>query len=527
MRKNLLLALVILLPACGDEQQASSAPSQDAGVDADAFDAPDAEPDGTVDGAADVGVDAGAGCMSGGADEQIARFETTYCEPMGAALCAAAQDCGCGKLNGFPGVTACEAAWRTRCLESVEVFREAMAAGQLRYCEGPAKDCVEAVRKANEGCQPSVPAGTLPLGCVLMLSLNAGDGETCDAPGFGCSEGRGLCSPPDGTCAPPPAKGEPCASVCAEGLVCGSDETCRSGASGESCSSGRDCSPPLACVGGTCAPALAENTPCSQDTECVPGLACRSGACLAVEEACSDTWTCGGNASCVATRARVCEPAAALGEDCSYAEDCLSGAFCDGGVCAPLPGSGAPCADGVLCADGLACALATGTCGDVPGEGDPCALGVLGPFVCEEGLACLGDVCGALPTEGQTCGSGTNDCADGLGCEFKTDGSNVCVPVSGPGAACSNDSQCQEGSYCEFSSMVCTAVAGAGEPCEDGNECGPEGACVPSSPGGNFVCAPTPSLGEPCFDACRDGLVCRSVAESGTCVAPICDAIAY
>jgi hypothetical protein len=527
MRKLLPLAILLLLPGCGDDPSAATVPAQDAGTDLDGSDASETEPDSAVDTGGDVEADAGAGCMSGGADEQIARFETTYCEPLGAALCAAAQACGCGDLDGFPDASACEAAWRTWCLESVEMFRDAMAAGQLRYCEGPAKSCLEAVRNANEGCQPSVPAGTIPLGCVLMLSLNAREGEVCDAPGFGCNEGRGLCSPPDGICAPPPQGGEPCASVCAEGLVCGSDETCREGAAGDTCASGRDCSPPLACVGGTCATALNEQAGCSEDTECAAGLACRSGACSVVAEACADAWTCGDNAACVATRARACEPAAALGETCSYAEDCLAGAFCDGGTCAALPGSGAPCADGVLCAEGLACELASGTCGNVPGEGDPCALGVLGPFVCDAGLACLGDTCGAMPSEGQTCGAGTNACADGLGCEFKTDGTNVCVPRVGPGAACTNDSQCSAGSYCEFSTMLCRPVANTGESCEDGNECGPDGACVPASPGGNFVCAPTPSLGDLCFDACGEGLVCRPVANSGTCAAPICDAIAY
>lgn len=467
------------------------------------------------------------GCATGTADEQLALLDATYCGPMASVLCSAAMACGCGDLEDFPDKAACESRWRAKCYHVAQAYRAAMDQGILTYCPGPAQACIQALSVVTAACREGGAVGTIPQGCVLMLSVNTTLGDTCPDHGWGCDEGKGYCSSDDGTCVALPGLGESCDGVCEEGLVCNSAYKCAIGLAGDVCVSGRDCDPALACVGGKCGEALPAQGTCTTDWDCRAGLACQSGTCGAIADPCTDPDSCGENAACVATRARVCKPARKVGEPCLQTEDCVPSAFCDQGSCALRPGDGSPCGEGVYCAAGLACGSSSGSCGSIPGLGDPCALGPMGPFLCEDGLACLSGTCASAPGLAKPCGDGTFVCADGLGCEFKSDGTNVCVAKADAGAPCSNDSQCQAGTYCEFSTLLCTAVGAPGTPCDDGNECGPLGSCVAPEPGSPFVCVPMPGLGDPCFSDCAPNAVCHPVVESGTCAPPVCSAITY
>lgn len=469
------------------------------------------------------------GCVGGSADDQLARFETTYCGPMAEVVCSAASECGCGTISGFPDQAACEASWRQRCMASAQRFRDDINSGILQYCEVAAAGCIDAYRVVNGACLSGMPEETLPAGCVLMLTVDTKPGETCPMQGVGCNDGRGICSPYDASCsATLPKVGAACEGVCTDGAVCNAEGSCVFGAVGDDCESERDCRLPLACVAGRCAEALGEEASCTEDDACVPGLACSpANLCAAVTEPCIEPADCGENALCTATQARVCEPVADDGLPCMGNEDCSAASWCDAETCTARPDNGLPCASGVWCAPGLACNLATGLCAAIPQDGEPCALSEQGPFVCAESLACLSDTCAPLPGQGETCGSGNNACSDGLGCSFNTDGTSTCEPRVGDGEPCTNDRQCLAGNYCEYSTMLCTTVAATGAPCEDGNECGPAGSCVPDSPGGPFVCAPLPSAGEACHLECETAAVCHSVVSAGVCAAPVCGVIAF
>ncbi|PKN44357.1 MAG: hypothetical protein CVU59_11845, partial [Deltaproteobacteria bacterium HGW-Deltaproteobacteria-17] len=389
--------------------------------------------------------------------------------------------------------------------------------------------CIEAYGVANGACRSGMPEETLPAGCVLMLNVDTQPGETCPMPGVGCNEGRGVCSPYDATCsATLPERGAACEGVCTDGSVCSAGGLCVAGNPGDDCGSERDCRLPLACIAGRCAEAAVEDAVCIEDDACVPGLACSAqDLCAVVEAPCTDPTDCGENALCTATQARVCEPVAEDGQPCTQDQDCGAASWCDTDLCAPRPGDAQPCAAGVWCAPGLACSLATGLCAAIPQDGEPCALSAMGPFVCDEGLACLSDTCGPLPGPGEPCGSGDNACAEGLGCSFNTDGTSTCEPRVGAGETCTNDRQCLEGTYCEYATMLCTTVATTGAPCEDGNECGPAGACVPESGGGPFVCAPLPTTGQACYLECEAASVCHAVVTAGVCAAPVCGVVGF
>jgi hypothetical protein len=467
-------------------------------------------------------------CPGGDPDAQLAILDEAFCRPMAEEACDAALTCGCPDvLAGFPDRPACVTAWRDRCVGRLAEWREDLASGAVRTCPQAAARCVEAYRPLLRGCLREMPAETLPAGCVQLFSVDTRPGQVCPLPGIGCDGGRGICSPFDGKCtAGVPGADEPCEGVCEDGLVCGNGGRCVPGATGDACDDRRDCRTSLACVGGTCLEPLPVDGACGEDTECLPGLRCADETCAAPPAACDGPAACGQNAACLASSARLCVLRTGLGEPCD-GDDCATGAWCDGGTCAALPGDPEPCADGVRCAPGLACGTISGLCAPLPGDGEPCAMNEQGPFVCADGLACLGDLCGSLPGQGEPCGSGDHSCAEGLGCAFNTDGTSTCEPQVGPGEPCSNDRQCLAGTYCEYALNLCATYVPAGAPCDDGNECGPDGSCVDAGAGGAFVCVPMPGLGEPCALECVAEAVCRFTTDFGACVPPVCAEIPF
>ncbi len=467
-------------------------------------------------------------CLNGPSAPQLAAFEEHYCVPMGEVLCGIVETCDCAVVPGFPDPAECMTAWLERCRARALAFADAFDDGTLVFCPGAAGRCVEAYRKATGECGDGWPEQTLPAGCVQMVSSVVKAGETCVLPGIGCSGGSGICSPYDAMCSEAvPGWEEPCEGVCQEGFVCGSGNVCVPGNAGDACVSERDCATPLTCVEHRCAPALEPGVSCETDIQCRAGLACVDGVCDNPPILCDFENTCGDHAACVATRARVCRPAAGSGEGCANSGDCVGSSWCDAGFCEPLPELDEPCALQVYCAPGLACDWDSGMCRPLPGLGEACAFGEMGPFVCAEGLACLGDVCGPLPQEGETCGSGNHACGPGLGCSFNTDGTSTCEPQVGAGFPCTNDRQCTYGTYCEYSLNLCASWVAWGNSCNDGNECGPEGSCLPRTAGGGFVCAPMPEVGEACYLECVPDAVCRFLETEGVCAAPVCGSIPF
>ena len=219
-----------------------------------------------------------------------------------------------------------------------------------------------------------------------------------------------------------------CAAPVAAGGVCLGEDECADG---------------LRCVSGRCAPVARQGQACSQLHDCADGLACHM------------TYSTGG--TCMATT-------------CSEAGR-------DTGNCTTTRSTGRPCAADLTCAPLEVCALDTtamGQCRPVPGPGESCD-GFVG-FECLEGLVCelssktcveprLGGECGVTgEAQDQACG------AD-LGCDARTDGTNVCIARIPEGGACTMES-CRAGLHCSTSTRRCERDRGEGDSCVNGNECG-------------------------------------------------------
>lgn len=424
--------------------------------------------------------DAGEGPDGGMRD--VARIIDAWCPTLAERYCQAAQDCDCASVPGFSDSPCVERAERG-CRNQLEGLRAAVEGGRLEVASSLPAGCLVALDEALSDCR--MPASDLfAVRCPIVWP--SGASRDLPQPGAACFEG-----------------------LCAEGARCSALDACEAPSSGQPCASEVDC--PEAEV-------------------CGEAGACRARDFSASGMACSGPDACAGDALCLASARRECQPKVSAGP-CASDDACPLGEFCDGAVCAPAPGLDAACGNGVWCAVGLACRFAPGvgegTCQPLPQAGEFCALGSLGPFVCAEGLACRERTCGPVPTEGMACAVGALRCAEGLGCHVE-DADSVCRPRVAAGAACGLDDSCDDGLYCNFRDNRCAPWAALGEACRDGNECGPAGACVPNETS-EFRCVSRPGSAEACFldDSCQAGLACRSPFAAGACASPLCAAFTF
>jgi hypothetical protein len=199
--------------------------------------------------------------------------------------------------------------------------------------------------------------------------------------------------------------------------------------SGAACFADGDCSGSNYCKGvgngnsacqGKCAPLLAAGSACTMTEECVVG------------------YTCSGeppNLTCISER----HPIASLG-----------------GSCAPV----APTGPAILCGPGLRCNRQTLTCATTANEGDACTPGegmcVTFTYCDSSSKSCRPD-----PGSGGMCGSTPAGelmtCLPGLYCKLPSDISPIgtCVPLGGPGAACSGNFECASDS-CDSQTGECS-----------------------------------------------------------------------
>jgi hypothetical protein len=134
-----------------------------------------------------------------------------------------------------------------------------------------------------------------------------------------------------------------------------------------------------------------------------------------------------------------------------------------------------------------------------------CAQGlVCAPKFCEEGdcPSVCHDPC-ARSQAGERCRD--VPCADGLACDVEED---TCVTAPALGEPCVSGGGCGEGRRCDDATDTCVSGSeeepqGAlpGEPCTGHSQC-LSGMC----PAG--YCTALPGEGEPCTNACEEGLVC-------------------
>lgn len=448
----------------------------------------------------------------------VGSLEADYCAPLAAFVCSQADSCGCDVIapSGNFDQAACVAGYTQKCLDAYASVGSAIDAGLAVVMPDAAANCIALIQSSTPSCER--PRGTVALGlCPTWFSGNEAIGDSCAFP-F-CAGGVGFCS--GGTCVARPGEGDTCNSLeCASGLLC-LDGTCSAPlAAGGTCTTDDACAPPLRCVGGQCATLATAGQSCDDIDGCAASLVCSGETCSApAAPPCSGNDSCGNLASCIDIPRCI----AKLGENASCVSDdaCGDGLYCDLDVnlCTALPIDGEACVNGTVCAEGLGCTTDFGNCAPLPGLGEACAFDLHGPFACQDGLGCVGDVCAALPVSGEPC-TPDNRCAPSLGCDFTATGS-FCVDPKPAGGDCQNDLVCATGLHCDFTVGQCAADQAIGSSCSLGNECGLSAVCLPGD-GGQRVCTSLPGAGDPCEFDCAPSLFCSAIPANAVCAAPIC-----
>lgn len=456
--------------------------------------------------------------------DALSQYQKSYCEPLAQLFCEQARVCGCDLIPGWPeDPHGCRDFVRDKCVSGIDGFKDALSEGELVVVEDAPAACLDAIEVATGPCEltPEYAIGSV---CLLMISSEEKIGKSCTFPV--CAHGKGSCDK-NGICQPIPTLEESCTGVCEVPFVCRGGTCVSLGALESPCAKDEQCLAPLKCRSQKCQALSPEDGACTKEEHCQAGLTCDGIKCVSTADPCTGPEDdCGHMGACLGSTAKVCLPQSALGEPCDSHTACGEAAWCDrdgSGKCEILPSVGEDCADGVYCGEGLGCRFPDGPCEALPGKGAPCALGVLGPFLCADGLGCVGMICADLPGKGEECAI-DNRCAGDLGCDFTTKGS-ICTPRSPTNGPCTNDTMCGQGDYCSFRTLVCTPHVEEGGECRDGNECGPGRTCLPTGPG-KAICVATPGQGEACFFECAEGLTCSLENREGRCAPPICGILA-
>lgn len=439
--------------------------------------------------------------------------------------CAASDKSECGS-NGFcDGAGSCRK-WdpQTQCAAAACTAEGARPAA---FCDGQGKCSESPIQKCNEyactngacnrECQSDADCAS-GVQCVNKLcGGKRANGDACTT-GDECSTGKcvdkvccgsdcnGLCEAcvaaktgmPDGTCAAVKEGEDPdneCASEtqnkCGRTGVCDGARKCAVQPAGTQCAAAQ-------CTNGKARPALVCNG---------------SGTCLEVQESACGNFKCGSD-KCISP--------------CKGDGDCISSAYCDGGVCYPRKPKGRDCTKDSECTSGLVCS-SDGVCcnnkcssacssclasrtGKTTGECQPMATG-------EKDTRCS-------TMAPSTCG--TTGVCDGAGQCAKHSVGVVCAA-----AACSSDKSkevrartCDGAGACRPAEEKACAPGLCGASNECTNQCTTNANCAPGVECLNATCGGKLSRGQQCTSSsqCQTGLTCVSgfcceSACSGACEA--------
>lgn len=304
-------------------------------------------------------------------------------------------------------------------------------------------------------------------------------GGVCRGPLRDCDDGV-LCLPSGNNCEAPAAIGESCERrPCAAGASC----VLREPASASTCVA-------IGTLLGACREAPA--------TPCDGALVCRTvnNQPTCVQETplgmpCDNSTFCVGTGVCALNAASqlVCAAAGSEGARCgsSVAQPtpCAAGLRCIEQLCRRPRGVGEACDGDRGCEDGLACL--SNVCA-VPPSGRCTVRG----DTCPTGERCSGGMCMTIVATGAACTGGT--CAAGYYCAPATQRCEVVLPSLG----CVGDTDCARGTVCREHLCVVAGQCPSRDILSTNVVCDTDARCVPSAAGG-FVCRP---IG-------RDGGVCR------------------
>jgi len=243
--------------------------------------------------------------------------------------------------------------------------------GKVEYHEGVVQDCFDAY--AALSCDQTLQAGDELDVCNGVLTGTVTAGGTC-AFNVECESkncvvptcGMACCT---GTCAEPqvlPGRGEACTALCADGLFCDVDSTCKEPlAEGAACSA-QPCAYGLYCAGltptmaGRCTKLPHIGQPCT--TACAEvGATCYGGSCVAFgleDDACTADAQCSMFYECNSMQ---CTLLPTLAMPCRTT--CYEAAYCDGTTCVAQKENGLTCLRNDECESHL-CQM--GVCADAP-----------------------------------------------------------------------------------------------------------------------------------------------------------------
>ncbi len=139
---------------------------------------------------------------------------------------------------------------------------------------------------------------------------------------------------------------------------------------------------------------------------------------------------------------------------------------------------------------------------------------VSGVSTCAADTTCNGGSCVAKARVGESCATLT--CVPGSYCDAGM-GQPTCKAANPAGQACTSNSQCVTGTFCESVARVCTAYSTAGQPCSATKMCDPNVSnlyCLP-----NNVCGGPQSDGAPCTSSnhCKSGRCSTTGTGTGSC----------
>jgi hypothetical protein len=235
---------------------------------------------------------------------------------------------------------------------------------------------------------------------------------------------------------------------------------------------------------------LDTGSPCSFDEECVGDAYCNGADCP--------------------TTSGTCSPRSAGGGACDADSECLTGLVCNAGSCgASASRSGGPCdgPDAIECPIDEACVggsdEAVGTCTPITSlrtaaEGEMCELGGTQIF-CQQGLACAAVALGA--------GGATFEC------RARVAAGGACF-VAAP-SMCPDDQYCDADPTMGAVEGTCQARPTESQPCAmtlTGTFCGAGLVCL-----GGETCVRPKANGQACTD---DGECFSGSCASGSCTAP-------
>lgn len=435
------------------------------------------------------------------------------CEESNKTTCGSDGTCdGAGACRRWGIETQCQPAQCTNEGAKPAAFCD----GQGTCANSPVQQCAEYACKEGACKRECQNDGDCASGVKCVNKLCGGkraNGDPCTA-GDECSSGKcvdkvccgsdcdGLCEAcvgsktgmPDGQCAAINNGQDPdneCASdsanKCGTTGVCDGARKCALQPAGTQCAAAQ-------CVGGKARPALVCNG---------------AGTCLDVGEASCGNFKC-GNDKCV--------------NPCNTDNDCVSTAYCDGGVCYPRRAKGSGCSKDNECAPGFVCSeegiccttkcsSACSSCkqsvtGKTNGECDAVPTGTRDTR-CPSQLASTCGTTGYCDAVGQcakyqdgTECSSASCTSDGLK-EIKVrtcNGAGVCQPAV--------ETSCGNG-RCSASAKACSSK------CSTNNDCAPGAACINGTCGGKL---PRGAKGCEASSQCADGLTCTE----GLCCESAC-----